>query len=239
MTMIRLALGGFALAALTISHAAAVEPVQKEPHTIVMSGEGTASGAADLARVSASTETHGRNAAAAMDANRAMMNQVFDALTALGVPKQAIQTSDFSLQPEYPPVDPKDPKPREIDGYQVTNSIEVTLDDVSKAGAVLDALIAAGANRSAGVSFGVKDPHPLAIQARANAGRDALERAQIYAKAVGATLGPVLSIRENESAVYSDSAVESVVVTASRRPTSLAPSQQSVSAQVTVIWALK
>jgi len=203
-----------------------------------MVGEGEVRAMPDRANVYAGVVTHARSASEAMNANRAIMNKVFDSVTALGIPKSAIETASFSLEPEYPPEDPKDPRPREINGYEVSNSVNVTLTDVTQAGAVLDALIAAGANQSAGVSFSVKNPHPLEVAARADAARDALERAQVYTKAVGATLGPVLSIREGNTA-YVGGQIETVVVTAERRSTPIAAAEQSVTATVTVVWALK
>jgi len=213
-------------------------PAMPAPHTIAMTGEGVVTAMPDRANVYAGVVTHAATAGAAMDANRAVMNRVFDAITALGIPRDSVQTSSFGLEPEYPPEDPKNPKPREINGYEVSNSVNVTLADITKAGEVLDALIAAGANQSAGVTFSVKNPHPLLVAARADAAKDALERAQIYAKAVGAVLGPVLSIREGNVAVIGGN-VETVVVTAEKRSTPIAASEQSVDAEVTVVWALK
>ena len=213
-------------------------PASPTAHTIAMTGEGSVTATPDRANVFAGVVTYAKTAGAAMDANRAVMNRVFDAIVALGIPKNAVETSSFSLEPQYPPEDPKNPQPREINGYEVSNSVNVTLADITKAGAVLDALISAGANQSAGVSFSVKDPHPLLVAARAAAARDALERARIYAHEVGAELGPVISIREGNSAVIGSS-VETVVVTAERRSTPISAGEQTVDAVVTVVWALK
>ena len=213
-------------------------PVGPVPHTIAMTGEGSVTAMPDRADVSAGVQTHAKTAGAAMDANRVIMNRVFDAIAALGIPKDAVETSSFSLEPEYPPEDPKNPQPREINGYEVSNSVNVTVSDITKVGAVLDALISAGANQSAGVSFSVKNPHPLLVATRAAAARDALERARTYAHEVGAELGPVISIREGNSAVIGSN-LESVVVTAERRPTPINAGEQSIEAQVTVVWALK
>lgn len=213
-------------------------PANPFPRTIAMTGERTATAAPDRADISAGVVTHAKTAGAAMDANRAVMNRVFDAIAALSIPKDAVQTSGFSLEPEYPPEDPKNPQPREINGYAVSNSVNVTLADITMAGAVLDALISAGANQSAGVSFSVKNPHPLLVAARSAAARDALERARTYAHEVGVELGSVISIREGNAAVIG-SAVENIIVTAERRATPISAGEQSVDAQVTVVWALK
>ena len=73
------------------------------------------------------------------------MNRVFAALKTLGIPDNKIQTSNFSVQPQYPPYRPDAPEPRNtIVGYQVSNQVTVIVDDLSKLGAALDALIRSG-----------------------------------------------------------------------------------------------
>lgn len=208
------------------------------PRIVVMTGEGEVKTVPDQAVVSAGAVTQARTASETVAANSAIMSRAFSALAALGIARTSIATAGFSLEPQYPPQSDKNPQPRVIIGYEVSNSISVTLNDVTQAGAVLDALIDAGANQSAGVSFSIKNPKPLLDQARELAGKDALQRAQIYARAVGAALGPVRSIREGYGRTGA-SDVETVVVTGSRVQTPIAAGEQSVSATVTVEWAVK
>src|SRR5437762_9845252 len=135
--------------------------------TISVSGEGEASGSPDQARLSAGVVSQAPTAAAALTANTAAMNRVFAALKTLGIPDNKIQTSNFSVQPQYPPYRPDAPEPRNtIVGYQVSNQVTVIVDDLSKLGAALDALIRSGANQLGGVSFAIADPKPLAERAR-------------------------------------------------------------------------
>lgn len=173
----------------------------ERPRVIVMTGEAEVKAPADQAVVSGGAVTDASTASEAVALNAAIMSRAFGALAKLGIPKSAIATEGFSLDPQYPPFDAKNPRPHLIIGYEVRNSISVTLDDVSRAGAALDALIDAGANQSAGVSFSIKNPQPLLNQARASAGADALNRARIYAHAVGAELGAVRSIHEGNPVV--------------------------------------
>ncbi len=207
------------------------------PRTITMTGEGEVSAAPDEAVVSGGAVTQAKSASDAVAQNSEIMNRVFAGLTKLGIARKAIATYGFSVEPQYPPANEKNPQPHVIIGYEVTNGINVTLDDVTRAGAVLDALIEAGANQSAGVAFRIKNPKPLLDEARAKAGRDALERARIYAKAVGAVLGPVRSIQEGYGRIANG--VELVVVTAQRRGVPIEAGAQSVSATVTVVWGIK
>ena len=52
-----------------------------------------------MATVNAGVTTAAPTAAAALSANNARMNQVFDALRKMGVPDKDIQTADFSVSP--------------------------------------------------------------------------------------------------------------------------------------------
>ena len=212
-----------------------------EHRTIAMTGEATVNAMPDQALVNAGAVTQEKTAAAAVAANAEIMSAAVAAIRQLGISDQSISTSGFEQEPQYPPDDPKNPQPRTIIGYQVTNKVSVRLTDVSRAGAVLDALIDAGVNQSVGVSFSIKNPQPLLDQARDLAAKDALKRAQIYTRAIGATLGPARSIHEGYSNSYTarSNEYEQVVVTAARRATPVAPGEQSVSASVTIEWTLR
>jgi uncharacterized protein YggE len=229
-----------ALAAMPLIANATSDSGADRPRVIVMTGEAEVKAAPDQAVVSGGAVTDASTASEAVAENAAIMSRAFAALGKLGVSKSAIATDGFSLNPQYPPYDAKNPQPHVIIGYEVRNFISVTLNDVSQAGAALDALIDAGANESAGVSFGIKNPQPLLNEARAAAGSDALNRARIYAHAVGAELGAVRSIHEGYAAIAEPTnSVESVVVTASRVPTPISAGEQSVNATVTIEWAVK
>jgi len=169
------------------------------PRTISVSGEGEMTGKPDQARLSAGVVTQATTAAAALTANSAAMNRVFTALKTIGIADNKIQTSNFSVQPQYPQFRPDAPEPRNIVGYQVSNQVSVTVDDLTKLGPALDALVRSGANQLGGVSFSIANPKPLAERARAAAVADAMAKAKTLAMAAGANLGPLLSIEEGAS----------------------------------------
>jgi len=206
---------------------------------VIMLGQGTVSAMPDTAVVSGGVVTHARRMRDAMHQNAETMAKVVAALKALGVTDKEITTRDFRFDPQYETDSRgiRDPSGR-IESYTVSNQITVTLSDLGKAGDVLDALIESGANDSATVDFQIKDSRALEMQAREKAGKDAMQRAQIYAREVGAELGPVRSIREGYSNDTAGS-VETVVVTAEKASTRVEAGEQSITASVTVVWALK
>src|SRR5690349_1045917 len=118
---------------------------QADPaHTITVSGSGEARGVPDQADLSAGVTTVAPTAAAALAENARTMTNVFDALKRLGIPERAIQTSNFSVSPQYPPYNQNNQGLQKIVGYQITNQVDVTLGDTKKLGPALDALVNAG-----------------------------------------------------------------------------------------------
>ena len=187
-------LGAFAI--LSAAGNAGAAEASAISRTISVSGEGEARGKPDQARLSAGVVTQAPTAAAALTANTTAMNRVFAALKTLGIPDDKIQTSNFSVQPQYPPFRPDAPEARNITGYQVSNQVTVIVDDLSKLGGALDALVRSGANQLGGVSFAIANPKPLAERARTQAVADAAAKARTLAAAAGVTLGPLLSLQE-------------------------------------------
>jgi uncharacterized protein YggE len=217
---------GLALTALLALPAGAADL-----RTIAMTGHGEARGRPDLATIQAGVITIAPTAAAALSANSTHMNAVFAALKKLGVPDRNIQTSGFSVFPQY-----DSSNPRRLTGYQVSNTVSVRLEDVNRAGPALDALVAAGANQMYGIGFDIAKPEPLLDQARADAVADARHRAQVYAKAAGLTLGSIQSISENGASAQPRPMYRMAAMAADATP--VAPGEETLSANVTIVWEI-
>jgi uncharacterized protein YggE len=202
--------------------------------TISITGHGEARGRPDIATIQAGVTTNAPTAAAALSANSTRMNAVFAALKKLGVPERNIQTSGFSVFPQYTNGDNN--AARRLTGYQVSNTVSVRLEDVDRTGPALDALVAAGANQMNGISFDIAKPEPLLDQARAEAVADARHRAEVYAKAAGVSLGSIQSLNENGSSVPPRPMYRMAMMTAEAAP--VAPGEQSLSADVTMVWEI-
>jgi uncharacterized protein YggE len=208
------------------------------PRTISVSGEGEISGKPDSARLSAGVVSQAPNAAAALTANSNAMNRVFAALKEIGIPDNKIQTSNFSVQPQYPPFRPDAPEQRNIIGYQVSNQVSVIVDDLSKLGGALDALVRSGANQLGGVSFSIANPKPLAERARAAAVADAMAKARTLAAAAGVNLGPLLSLQEGTAFRPVPMFAEARAALAPTPPP-IAIGEQSVTVNVTMTYGIQ
>ena len=204
------------------------------PRVITMGGHGEVRATPDTAMLSAGVSIEGPTAAAALSANSSRMQAVMAAIKKLGVPDKDIRTSNFSVSPQYAKSNNDAPR---ITGYQASNQVDVRLEDVNKLGTALDALVTAGANQMHGVSFLIRNDAELLSQARAAAVAEARAKAETYAKAAGVGLGAILSIGEEGSPGPRPLYAAAPMVMAKAVP--VAMGEQSVSADVTIIWEIK
>jgi uncharacterized protein YggE len=216
------------------SPALAAEPIQR---TLVVSGEGKVMAKPDQAQLAAGVVSEGKTAAAALAANNAAMNKVFATLKSLGIPDNKIQTSNFSVSPQYPPYTPNNPQPRRIIGYQVSNQVTVIVDDLGKLGGALDALVKSGVNELNGVSFGFAKPDALEERARRAAVANAIAKARGMAQAAGVGLGHILTIQEGGSYVPRPQPMMMRAAAAEAVP--IAPGENTISASVTLTYIIQ
>lgn len=229
--------GCVTLVAATGPAALGASPDDGARRVLTVAGEGEARAAPDEALLSAGVVTNARTAAAALADNSRAMNEVFATLKRAGIADKDMQTSDFSVRPQYA-TDKNGNTLQDITGYQVSNTVNVRVGDLSKVGPTLDALVSSGANSIGDISFTIKNPKPLMAQARAEAVADAVARAQTLARAAGVTLGPITSISESG---YSAPPRPMYRVAAMAAPSStpIAGGEESVTANVSITWAIR
>ncbi len=148
----------------------------------------------DVAQISAGVVTQNIDANAAMRSNAQRMSAVIAALKAAGVADRDIQTSSISLEPQYKYGQNQPPT---ITGYQASNTVNLRLRELGKAGNVLDTLVKQGANQITGPTFTLDKPEAAMDEARANAVRNAQARADLYATATGLKVRRIVSISES------------------------------------------
>lgn len=172
-------------------------PAQAAEKTVTVTGEATVGIAPDTAIIRIGVTSQEKTAREAGEANAKQMTAVLAAIKASGIAERDIQTSRLSLQPQY---DPNKGGTARLTGFQATNQVTVRIRDIDNLPGVLDRAIAAGANEMSGIEFVVSEQSKLLDQARDDAIADARRKAELYARAAGAKLGPVVSISEEGSA---------------------------------------
>jgi uncharacterized protein YggE len=168
------------------------------PTKIAVTGDSIVQAQPDTAILTVSVVTQGRTALDAQQENATRSDAVIRALKSAAGPGAEIKTSGYSLQPMrvY-----KEGQPPTITGYEARNSVTVTLSDLTKVGAVIDATGAAGANDVAGISFTLRKDRPARDQALTEATREALAKAQVLATALGGRLVRIVEVQEEGVAV--------------------------------------
>lgn len=155
-------------------------------------GVGQVAAEPDMAVISLGVTHQAKTARAAMDMVNAGAAALLEALAALDVAPRDVQTDQFSVSPIWD----SNNQTRSIIGYEARNSVSVRVRDLPRLGVVMDAALSAGSNDFNGLRFTMQDPAPLEAQARQAAVKDALARATELAEAAGVTLGPVLTLTE-------------------------------------------
>lgn len=158
---------------------------------ITVVGQGEAKAAPDTTIVQLGVQTDAASAQQALSDNSSRMQALIAKLKELGVADKDMQTSNVSINPRY------NNDGKTVEGYQANNSLTVTIRNISQTGALLDQVVAAGANSIGGIGFTINDPSAIQQQARDKAIADARTRANAMAKAAGGTVGQVLAISEN------------------------------------------
>jgi uncharacterized protein YggE len=194
---VALLLGGLVIGLLGFSQpiAAAQTPVGTPlPRTITVVGEGKVKVKPDIAQAGIGVEVINADVKQASDEAAATMQKIVDALKAQGVAENDIQTSYFNIWLERPYAPDGSQSNQTI--YHVSNTVNVTIRDLSKVTTTLGAAIEAGANTINSITFNVADPTESQSQARQQAVDDAKAKAQELAGLNGVTLGEVVSVSE-------------------------------------------
>ena len=168
--------------------------------TIVVSGEGRASIAPDIATVAFSVVSEGSSASAIQTENTKKMNDAIAAVKALGVDAKDIRTSGYNLSPKYS-YSQKTGK-SSIDGYQVTQTVTVKVRNLDDAPKIVGGLPSLGVNQISGPSFSVEDPEKYLAAARTEAFGKARAKALALARAAGVGLGRVVTFSESSGGNY-------------------------------------
>jgi uncharacterized protein len=186
-----LAVGALVASGWAPASAGPIGQVSVADRTITVSGEGEATAQPDVAYVSIGVQTQGQTAAEASAENSRRMTAVLEVLRARGLGSRELQTSGLNVTPQF-----QRDRPDQVTGYQATNNLTATVNDVERAGELLDAALGAGANRIGGLRFGIRDTAALRQQALAEATQTARGRADVLAGSLGLRIIGVHSVAE-------------------------------------------
>jgi uncharacterized protein len=193
MHAMRMVLAG-ALTAAASSGLAGAQPADAAaPRTISTTGEALVQVVPDHVAVSLGVETFRPALDAARQANEQECARLVAAIKGLGVAEGDLQTDVLNVELAYR--DGAHPS-RGVEGYYVRRAYSVTLRDVKRFDALVEAALASGANRIMGFEFKTRNLRPHRDEARQLAIHAAQEKAQALSAAVGLKLGRPRGISE-------------------------------------------
>lgn len=206
------------------------------PRQISVSGTGRVDLAPDMATVRIGVTHQDEDAAAALQQTSDAVAAMLARLTELGIAPRDVQTAGLSLNPVWRdrPEQQGQPMPW---GFEASNVVSLRLRDIAALGEVLDSLVADGANRLDGVSFGLQDPEASMDEARRLAVADARRKATLFAEAAGVALGQVIDLTETGMATPRPQMMEMAAMRADSVP--VAAGEVGITASVQMTFALE
>ena len=180
------------VAAQDVAPSAASVPV------IVTTGEAVVRRAPDVAFITLDVVSRARNPRDAQRQNAEAMSAVQKRITEAGIPKDALRTIGVSLDQEFDEANGR----RVLRDFVARNTLEVRLDDVTRAGEIADAVVQAGATSLHGIRFDVRDRAAAERDAIRLAVVDARGRAEAAATGAGRGVDRILRIDDSRAEAF-------------------------------------
>jgi uncharacterized protein YggE len=218
---------------------AAVLPIATAPATsmaaIVVTGTATIDITPDVARIMFSIQTTALGAAQAESSNATVTDRVRTLVARAGVASSDIKTLSLQVWPQY------DYRSGQsvLNGFMATNTLQATVHDLARIGAVIDAAVAGGATAVEGVSYDTNDHSAAGARAMAAAVKDAQVKARAMADAAGVRLGSVVSITDVQTTPYPFPVLRGAAAAVpTQGGTQVSPPDIQLSESVTVGWTI-
>lgn len=182
-----------------------VDFINPTPATISVSGEGEVLAVPDVGQFSFSVQATADDAAAAQEESGTKINTILAYLKDQGIEDKDIKTQNYNLYPKYRyeericPVGNSycPPGERVADGFEVTQTVSVKVRQTDTSGKIIAGVGERGATNISGLNFMIDDTDALKADARAEAIKDAQEKAQVLADQLGVRIVRMASFSED------------------------------------------
>lgn len=207
--------------------------------TVTVGGQGMVKAGPDEAVLTVMVENDAPDAAQALATNSEQMTKVLARLKAEGLDDSAVQTANVAVYPNrrYDPNTGQET----LEGYRASNSIRVTLTDLTKVGGIFAAATEAGANNVMGPEWRLNDDTAAVSQALDEAFSKARAKAEALAAAAGLKLGDLVLMQESGSTtppVLYDQRAEAYAAADSLKAVPINPLDLEINASVTLTYKL-
>jgi len=220
--------------------------VGQQPEGFWVSGTGEVTVTPNLATISLGIQSTEKNVADTQMKAADGMSKLMQALKDSRIDTKDIQTGYFSIDQRTRWNDYD--QTNTITGYTVTNTVTVKVRDINNVGNIIDTAVKAGGDliRINSLNFSVEEPSKYYQEAREKAIANARDKAEQYARLLGATLGkPTYVVEGTQSSnVYGNyyggnySIPAPSVVYSLAESTSISPGENKITLNVTVSYEL-
>jgi uncharacterized protein YggE len=216
--------------------------------SISVTGDGEATAVPDIATVTFTVRESAKTVPEAQKLAEAKIAKGLKDLESLGVDKKDTKTLSYTVNPKYESQQTGycngyicPPAKTVVVGYEVAQSLSVKVRKVDQAGEVIGVLGKENITEISGPDFTVDDIDKVQAEAKAMAIKKAQEKAQVEAKALGVSLGSIISFNEDNGGYYpmayrADSMSSGMVAEAK---VSLPTGENVVKSRVTITYTIK
>jgi uncharacterized protein YggE len=171
--------------------------------TITVQGEGRSTMPPDVAHISFSAQNTAKTVAEAQAMTTKQANDAIEYVKSQGIAEKDIRTLSYTISPQYSyrgcPAGAICPSAGTISGYQVAETVQVTVRDLDKAGDLLAGLGSREVQNVSGPDFALEDSSAGYDAARADAISKAKNQAAVLASQLGVHLGKIVNFSESSS----------------------------------------
>lgn len=211
-------------------------PTGKPARTITVGSTATVKAQPDEAVVNLGVRSESTDGAGAFAQNAKDMQAVLEALKAAGINDKDVQTLNVGLEQHVE----NQGKPSERRAFVASNSVQVTIHDLSSVGSVIDAAVGAGADSVNDIRFQLSNPNTIRTDALTQAVTGARTKADALASAADATVVRVVTIDEQnfQPPVYNATFQGLASAGAALVTPVVPPSSLQVSVTISVVWEI-
>lgn len=218
-------------------------------NVVTVEGSGEAVAIPDIATFSFSVSETAKTVEQAQTMATEKTNAALKALSEAGIADKDIQTQSYNINPHYEYQSSVcssyscPPSKSVLTGYDVSQSFQVKVRDIKKAGTIFTTIGGLGVQNVSGLTFSVDEPDTFKAQARAEAIEKARAKAKELSKELGVSLVRIISFSDNSNDYYPRPVYGMGGGVMMEAKTSIAPSvpagEQKITANVTITYEIR
>lgn len=213
---------------------------QNYPQEISVSGQGKTYAKPDVAVLVLGVESRGSKVSDIVKDNTNKMNKIIKDVKDLGVDEKDIQTTQYSITPEY---NWTERSGRVFVGYILNQQITAKIRDFEKIGTILDKATADGANAVGDLQFTIDSPEKVQAEARAKAIDQAKEKAKVLAGQSGLKIVKLVNVSEGYQStpqpLYKNAGGMGLVAESASPAPDIQAGQMEVNVTITLTYRVK